>query len=139
MLDAVQWEEVPPPFHRNVNGIPHVTHKGVLEVGDKKLTCYQLSDGRRVFDAGHVEAFFDGVLPAHDYEVAELTKTCGACPAQWEGKTACGKYIYARYRHGFLSVEVDGQNVLSKEVPKQADGCMDFDELKEHAPMIKWD
>jgi hypothetical protein len=32
--------------------------------------------------------------------ITEIIQTCGACPAQWEGKTADGRYVYIRYRHG---------------------------------------
>lgn len=32
--------------------------------------------------------------------------TCSACPSQWEAKTKDGEYVYIRYRHGYLSVEV---------------------------------
>lgn len=37
-------------------------------------------------------------------KVVELVKTCEACPAQWEGKTDDGKFVYVRYRHGGLSI-----------------------------------
>jgi hypothetical protein len=36
--------------------------------------------------------------------VTELTRTCTACPAQWEGRTADGKHVYVRYRWGWLKV-----------------------------------
>lgn len=35
-----------------------------------------------------------------------LKKTCIACPSQWEGALEDGRVIYARYRHGELSVGV---------------------------------
>jgi len=37
-------------------------------------------------------------------KVVELTKTCKACPAQWEGQLDDGRVIYVRYRWGGLSV-----------------------------------
>lgn len=38
-----------------------------------------------------------------------LEMTCGACPTQWEYTWPDGKYLYFRYRHGRLSIEV-GRN-----------------------------
>jgi hypothetical protein len=46
-------------------------------------------------------------------KVIELTMTCGACPSQWEGKTAKGQYTYIRLRHGFLRAEVSGETIFS--------------------------
>lgn len=39
-------------------------------------------------------------------KVVSLTKTCGGCPAQWEGLTEDGRAVYVRYRWGILSVGV---------------------------------
>ncbi len=33
-------------------------------------------------------------------KLVELTRTCEACPAQWEGRTDDGRYVYMRYRWG---------------------------------------
>ena len=38
--------------------------------------------------------------------VTEIVQTCGACPSQWEGKTADGRHVYVRYRYGFLQVGI---------------------------------
>ena len=38
--------------------------------------------------------------------VASITRTTSACPAQWEGLTDDGKDVYVRYRSGWLSIEV---------------------------------
>jgi hypothetical protein len=35
-----------------------------------------------------------------------LTKTCTACPSQWEGILEDGRAVYARYHHGELSVGI---------------------------------
>lgn len=32
--------------------------------------------------------------------IVALTRTCRACPEQWEGETADGRAIYLRHRHG---------------------------------------
>jgi hypothetical protein len=36
----------------------HVTHEGVLEIGEIKLKCFILSDRRRIFDAKDVKKYF---------------------------------------------------------------------------------
>lgn len=38
--------------------------------------------------------------------VKTLTKTCEACPAQWEGTLEDGRVIYIRYRWGSLGFGV---------------------------------
>lgn len=74
--------------------------------------------------------------------VVALKKTSTACPSQWEGDLEDGRAIYARYRHGHLSVGVadyvDGavRNGMSDEalfadyVGDGLDGFMDFEELR---------
>jgi len=62
MMDSVDWERVTdgtPVFN---DGLPYVTHKGYLQIGDISLRCYQLDDGRRIIDAEDVARFF-GVVP----------------------------------------------------------------------------
>ena len=54
-------------------------------------------------------------------KVPDLRKTCESCPAQWEGVTEDRKYVYIRYRHGFLSVEVGGEEILA--TPHGEDWC----------------
>jgi len=44
------------------------------------------------------------IKPKSNRRLVKLTKTCEACPAQWEGQTEDGQYVYARYRWGILSV-----------------------------------
>lgn len=67
------------------------------------------------------------------YTLIELRETCGACPTQWEGKTACGKHFYLRYRHGRLQIELDGAPIFSKVLELEgdkkealSDGCIDL-------------
>ena len=38
--------------------------------------------------------------------VLTLKKTCLACPSQWEGTVDDGRAVYARFRHGHLSVGI---------------------------------
>ena len=81
-------------------------------------------------------------------KVVELSKTCAACPAQWSGRTEDGKWVYVRYRWGFLSVRVaegdnvyaavNGDEVFGKECGGEYDGFMSLAELIEHTPDIEW-
>lgn len=76
--------------------------------------------------------------------VVSLKKTCIACPSQWEGTLEDGRAIYARYRHGALSVGVgdDLKEAVRNSWTEEAlyadylgdgfDGFMDFEELKVH-------
>lgn len=41
--------------------------------------------------------------------VKQVEQTCTFCPSQWEGTTDDGRRIYARYRDGFLTVQVSPQ------------------------------
>ncbi len=73
-----------------------------------------------------------------------LKKTCLACPSQWEGALDDGRAVYARFRHGHLSVGIGEtveeavNNAMSdgalydKEIGDGLDGFMDFEELKAH-------
>ena len=36
-----------------------------------------------------------------------LDQTCGACPSQWDAYTEDNEYVYIRFRHGTLSIEID--------------------------------
>jgi len=49
LLDTVQWEVVEGPLPDNPDGLPHITHKGVLNLGGIELPCAVLSDGQRIF------------------------------------------------------------------------------------------
>jgi hypothetical protein len=60
MLDGLAWTAAP-PREPNPDGIPHVTHSGVLEMpGCVPLRVYQLSSGQRIIDADDFAAFFGG-------------------------------------------------------------------------------
>jgi hypothetical protein len=64
------------------------------------------------------------------FNVRTLTKTCGACPAQWEGETFDGKRVYARYRWGHLSVSVDNETVFSEQLGDGYDGTLSLESLR---------
>jgi hypothetical protein len=74
-------------------------------------------------------------------KVTTLTKTCIACPAQWEGKTDDDRSVYVKYRWGGLKVNVsepgkdiwaavDGKEVLCLGLTDEPDGWMENEELK---------
>ena len=77
-----------------------------------------------------------------DAKVTALKRTCLACPSRWEGTLEDGRAIYARYRHGELSIGVGddideavrntGSDVAlyAEEVGDGLDGFMSFEELK---------
>lgn len=70
--------------------------------------------------------------------VTEITRTCSACPAQWEGRLDDGRFIYIRFRWGCLGVEVgstpdkaiDGETVFEWTDTSGWNGFMKYDELK---------
>lgn len=62
----------------------------------------------------------------------ELVSEYSSCPAQWNGETVDGKFVYVRYRWGVLSVSVDDERVWKKTVGDNLDGTMFDDEMKEH-------
>jgi hypothetical protein len=74
-------------------------------------------------------------------KVVDLKRTTWACPTQWEGRLEDGRSLYARCRHGELSVGLgDGidaavANGMSKDAfysDHVEDGPMDFAELRAH-------
>lgn len=77
-----------------------------------------------------------------DAKVIALKRTCLACPSQWEGSLADGRAVYARYRHGELTIgvgdDIDGAvcnassdvALYAEEVGDDLDGFMSFEELK---------
>jgi len=72
-------------------------------------------------------------------ELTKLVKTCGACPAQWEGRDKMGKRYYFRFRSGFFYVRqcpvttcLEGPVVFEWEHPTNGwAGEMKTDEMKE--------
>lgn len=69
--------------------------------------------------------------------ITELTRTCEACPSQWEGRTADGDYVYIRYRWGTLSVgignsidsAIDDRDTI-KKFGDGLDGSMSYSDLR---------
>jgi hypothetical protein len=77
-------------------------------------------------------------------KLSTLKRTCIACPSQWEGTLEDGRAIYARYRHGELSVGIgtdiseavrsgmSDQALFTDDIGDRLDGFMDIQELKAH-------
>lgn len=53
--------------------------------------------------------------------ILSVTKTCDACPAQWEGKTVNHEKVYVRYRWGRLRVEINDRIVFSEFIGEDQD------------------
>lgn len=85
-------------------------------------------------------------------KLTELTMTCGACPAQWEGKLEDGRHVYARYRHGWLEVAaapsldiavfahtsedaLQREVLVGREIGDQYDGMMSTEDMLRHAEL----
>jgi hypothetical protein len=73
--------------------------------------------------------------------IVDLERTTWACPTQWEGKLEDGRTLYARCRHGELSVGVgaDRDEAIDNGISKDAfyfdyveDGPMSFEALRAH-------
>ena len=62
--------------------------------------------------------------------VKELSQTCAASPAQWEGVDREGNSIYVRYRWGYLSIEKNGEEIFGAQLGHRLDGRLSYDELK---------
>jgi hypothetical protein len=81
-------------------------------------------------------------------KVTEITKTCSACPSQWEGKIEDGRMFYARYRWGYLSLELsdkptndvyeamDGSVLIGLQLGDEFDGVLSEDELVEQMEKV---
>lgn len=71
--------------------------------------------------------------------VTKVTRTCHACPSQWEGETDDGRFVYARYRWGALTVgigvtlaeAIKARRRFYWEGGSELDGCMDYGELRD--------
>ena len=51
-------------------------------------------------------------------QVKELRRTCHSFPSQWEAKTVDGKFVYIRYRSGYLSVGVGNTLLEAVRAPR---------------------
>jgi hypothetical protein len=55
LLDQVAWELLPPEGKQQ--GL-FATHRGVLELGEIKIPCYRLNDGRAAIEDGAIDKLF---------------------------------------------------------------------------------
>lgn len=83
--------------------------------------------------------------------VRMVQRTCRWCPSQWEGITVDSRPIYARYRHGYLSVKIgrrgssiddavkNGKRIVGEVIGDDLDGVLSYAELKRHTKrLIMW-
>ena len=71
-----------------------------------------------------------------DVLLASLARTCGACPAQWEGVATDGRIVYVRFRYGSLQVGIGDsldEAVYNRDQvwtsSDELDGSMDTSEM----------
>ena len=81
---------------------------------------------------------WDGISPI---TIVDLERTCFACPAQWEGRTAHGDNIYIRCRHGEFSVALwandsgDGwTDIVERLTDGNIDSWMSDYQMRQHLP-----
>jgi hypothetical protein len=72
-------------------------------------------------------------------QVVGLVQTCEACPSQWEGRTADGRFVYIRYRWGLLTAGIGATRVeaiedefFSEHLEGGLDGAMSVAEMRHH-------
>jgi hypothetical protein len=75
-------------------------------------------------------------------KIRSLTRTCRACPAQWDGETDDGRKVYVRFRWGRLSIRIGlvgdhsefaavrGEEIFTIDTGGGFNGRLDFSELK---------
>lgn len=73
ILDGLDWQQV--PHAPSGDGLPTVTHEGVLEIAGHRLRCFRLDDGRAIIHADDFHEFFGdmGVDPASAIPVQAAT------------------------------------------------------------------
>ncbi|GAC1610283.1 MAG: hypothetical protein NVS3B3_18650 [Aquirhabdus sp.] len=62
ILEGVNWEKVSCESKVRKDGLPWVTHQGVLEIMGFTLRCYRLCDGRAIINADDMNNLFGGIL-----------------------------------------------------------------------------
>jgi hypothetical protein len=60
LMDAAPWTVVENP-DKGDGSLPYVTHHGALTIAGLSLRCYQLNDGRRIFDAEDMRPLLDAL------------------------------------------------------------------------------
>lgn len=70
------------------------------------------------------------------YIVQSLTRTCEACPAQWEGKLINGTELYIRYRFGQFRIDVAGVTVYREDLGDGLDGTLTDEAMRARAVAV---
>lgn len=66
--------------------------------------------------------------------VTELRQTGYEFPTQWDGWTDGGDSVYIRYRNGYLSVDVNNDQVFGKQVGGAFDGVISLRTMRQYLP-----
>jgi hypothetical protein len=61
-LQQITWEPVSGVVETGDDGLPYVTHSGILRIGAFELQCFLLNTGERVIEQSALEAFLGGPL-----------------------------------------------------------------------------
>lgn len=70
-------------------------------------------------------------------KVKSYRQTCECCPSQWDIFTENDQYIYARYRFGRLTLELNhNETILDIVVGDNLDGYMYIYELQERTKKV---
>lgn len=115
-------------YHQGMEHLPRITVRGDFE-GDYVVLARR-ENGALIIAPAQL-----GDVPV----VTSLRRTSIACPSQWEGTLDDGRVLYARFRHGDLSVGLgEGiEEAVTNRGPDKAllredvgDGFMTFEELR---------
>lgn len=77
-------------------------------------------------------------------KIIELTKTCFACPSQWDAKLEDGRWAYIRFRHGHFTARVgetsdtavSGELIIELDQGHPLDGVMSDSEMM--SILVEW-
>ena len=69
--------------------------------------------------------------------IVEIRQTCMICPSQWEGRTADGRFVYVRFRWGYLQVgigatddeAVEDDGTFGVQLSDHLDGALSYQQL----------
>lgn len=63
-------------------------------------------------------------------ELKSLREECGGCPTSYSGQTIDGKLFGARLRHGHMTIEIDEDCIVSRDVSSRFDGVCSFSDFQ---------
>ncbi|AGY46548.1 hypothetical protein BigBertha_40 [Bacillus phage BigBertha] len=66
-------------------------------------------------------------------KLEKISQTCFACPTQFEGKTDNGDYLYCRYRYGWMSIELNGKELMDVKYGDEWAGCCSWEDFVKQA------